>query len=70
MTKQEILAATVDILTPADIAEVLQSDPQDIRNTARNAPDDLRFNFSFVGNRMKIPREAFIKYMGWEGLTT
>lgn len=53
-------------LTPADICGVLGSDPQTIRISARQRPDLLGFQFMIVGNRMKIPRVPFLRFMGVE----
>ena len=53
-------------LTPAEVSGVLGSDPQTIRVTARQRPDLIGFDFTFVGNRMKIPRIPFLRFMGVE----
>lgn len=68
MTLSEIKALDKEFLTPAEIAPILGCDAQDIRVTARQRPDLIGFNFTFVGTRMKIPRRAFIKWVeGGEG---
>lgn len=64
MTREEMKSSDKAMLTPADIAPVLGSDPQKIRVTARQRPDLIGFEFSFVGNRMKIPRLAFLRWLG------
>lgn len=64
MTLDEIRNSTKDVLTPADIAEVLGCDAQDIRVAARTAPEKLGFNVTIIGSRIKIPRLAFLRYMG------
>ena len=51
-------------LFPADIAPILGSNPQTIRCTARQRPELLGFEFTFSGNRMKIPRLAFLRWLG------
>ncbi len=51
-------------LSPADVSPVLGSDPQTIRVTARQRPDLLGFSFTFMGNRMKIPRIPFLQFLG------
>ena len=63
MTIAEIRASTKAMLTPADIAPILGSDPQTIRLTAIMHPERIGFSFSYVGNRMKIPREAFLRWL-------
>ena len=54
-------------LTPAQVASVLHSDPQLIRVAARQRPELLGFDVIIVGNRVKIPREAFIAFMRGKG---
>ena len=65
---QEEIARLVEsdkmFLTPADISPILSSDQQTIRVTARQRPDLLGFPFTFVGNRMKIPRIPFLEFIG------
>ena len=62
MTLDEIRDFTRDYLTPAQVAEVLGADPQDIRVAARLHPERLGFNVAVVGSRIKIPRLAFIRW--------
>lgn len=66
MTLDEIRNSTKEVLTPADIADVLNADPQDIRVAARQRPDLLGFNVAVIGTRVKVPRLAFIKWMEGE----
>lgn len=51
-------------LTPQDISGILGSNPHTIRVTARQRPESIGFEFTFVGNRMKIPRIPFLRFMG------
>lgn len=64
MTLEEIKASTKIFLFPADVAPLLHSDPHTIRCTAKQRPDLLGFEFTFTGNRMKIPRIPFLRFMG------
>ena len=64
MTVEEIRLSDKPFLTPADVAPVLRSDPHTIRCTARQKPHLLGFPFTFTGNRMKIPRIAFLRWLG------
>lgn len=66
MTLDEIRNSTKDVLTPADIADVLNADPQDIRIQARTAPERLGFPVIIIKSRTKIPRVPFLRYMGIE----
>lgn len=68
MTLDEIRNSTKEVLTPADIADVLNADPQNIRIQARMAPERLGFPVCVIGTRTKIPKRAFIAYM--EGKAT
>ena len=64
MTLEEIKASNKLFLTPAEVAPVLGSDPHTVRCTARQRPELLGFPFTFSGNRMKIPRLPFLRWMG------
>lgn len=64
MTLEEIKASDKLFLTPAEVAPVLGSDPHTVRCTARQRPELLGFPFTFSGNRMKIPRLPFLRWMG------
>ena len=64
MTLDEIRNSTKEVLTPADIAEVLNADPQDIRVQARTAPERLGFPVIIIKSRTKIPRVPFLRFMG------
>ena len=63
MTLDEIRNSTKEVLTPAEVAEVLGCDPQDVRVAARQRPDLLGFNVTVIGTRVKVPRLAFIRWM-------
>lgn len=63
MTLDEIRACGKEMLSPADISEVLGSDQETIRVTARQYPERIGFPFTFIGNRMKVPRLGFIRWM-------
>ena len=68
MTLDEMKRSDRPMLTPYDISEVLGSDPATIRLTAREFPERIGYPFTFTGNRMKVPRVAFIRWM--EGTDT
>lgn len=67
-TLDDIRALDCDVITPAQAAGPLRCDPAYIRVAARDAPWALGFPVVRVGNRVKIPRLAFLRYM--EGRTT
>ena len=63
MTIQEILSSTADILTPADIAEVLGCDPDTLRVIARQDPSALAPLAPIrTGSRIKFPRLRFLSW--------
>lgn len=66
MTLEEIRASEKTVLTPAEVAEVLAADPQDIRVAARTRPELLGFNVAVIGTRVKVPRLAFLRWMEGE----
>lgn len=66
MTIEEIRKSPKYMLSPTDISEVLGSDPETIRVTARTYPERIGFPFTFIGNRMKVPRMGFIRWMEGE----
>lgn len=65
MTLQEIKESTKDVLTPEDIAEVLEQDPQCLRINLREHPDWFEFpKYRKSEKRFVFPRLAFLKWMG------
>ena len=64
MTLDEIKTSNKTMLTPADIADVLNCDAQDIRIQARTAPEKLGFPIIIIKSRTKIPRVPFLRYIG------
>lgn len=66
MTWEEIKASDKLILTAQDVAPVLQCDPQTLRLSVRQQKDLIGFNCCIIGQTLRIPRMAFIKWMeGW-----
>lgn len=64
MTVQEIIESDKEMLIPKDIAPILGCDPYTISVAARQAPELLGFNTIVLGTRTKIPRRAFLEYIG------
>lgn len=62
-TLQEVEAHTGEVLTPKDVAKVLGCDAQTIRVQANRCPERLGFPVSIIGTRVKIPKEAFLRFM-------
>lgn len=63
MTLSEIKQSDKAVLIPADVAEVLGCDPNNIRLAAHQRPELLGFPVIVVGSRVKIPRVPFLKYV-------
>lgn len=61
---ERILSTDKEFLTPAEVAPILGVDPHSIRVAARQHPDSLKFDFIRLGNRTKIPRIPFLRYIG------
>lgn len=59
MTINDVRKSDKLYLTPAEVAELLNCDPQAIRDAARHNPEQLGFPTMRVGNRTKIPRMPF-----------
>ena len=66
MTMQQIRASGKEMLSPADIAPVLGCNPYAINVAAKEDPARLGFPVCKIGNRVKIPRRAFLRWLGYE----
>ncbi len=53
-----------EYFTAAEVCGVLGTDPQTIRDTARQRPELLGFPVTILNSRVKIPRIQFLRYMG------
>ena len=65
-TRETIMALESECIPPKMVADVLGSDPQDLRDMMRGKPNPNGFNDVPVGNTFKIPKDAFIRWMGWD----
>lgn len=65
MTLEELRNCPRDVLTADDVAPIMECNPQALRITARQHPERLGFPVVCVGNRVKIPREPFLRH--WTG---
>jgi len=54
------------IISPREAAELLDCDYWTLIETCKQRPEVVHFNFTFVGNRLKIPKEAFLKWLRGE----
>lgn len=63
LTLDELAALPVEVLTPAQVAPVLCLDQDTIRGQARSRPELLGFPVVVAGNRVKIPKRPFLRFM-------
>ena len=61
-----LAASDVEMLSPADVAPVLGCNPYTINVMAKYDPARLGFPVCMTGNRVKIPRRAFLRWLGYE----
>lgn len=69
LTLAAIAAMDCMFLIPSQVAQVLGCSQYYI-NVASQTPDGrayLGFPVTRIGNRVKIPRIPFLRFMGWEG---
>ena len=64
MTLNEIRKSDATWLTPSDIAEVLECDPNTIRAQAQDDPSKLGFPVVVLCSRVKVNRKGFLRFMG------
>lgn len=64
MTLEEIKTSDKPMLIPKDIAPILGCDPYTISIKARDCPEQLGFPICRMGSRTRIPRKAFLKWLG------
>ena len=63
MTWEEIKTSDKLILTAQDVAPVLNCDPQTLRLAVRKQKELIGFNCSMIGQTLRIPRMAFVRWM-------
>lgn len=63
-TLDELRREDKTFLTAQDVCGVLACDPHHIRCIAHQRPELLGFSVVIVGNRVKIPRIPFLRFMG------
>ena len=66
MTLSEIKVSTEVTLKPTDVAEVLGCGAHTIRVQAHEYPENLGFPVIVTGSRVRIPRKAFLRFIGEE----
>lgn len=67
MTIEEIKASKKEMLTPADIADILgcasYSINVQVTEDIKNGVNSFGFSVTKIGTRVKIPRRAFLKWI-------
>lgn len=63
MTLLDIKALQKDVLTCKEVSGILKCSEQTLHMQAQEKPETLGFPVICIGNRVKIPRIAFIRYM-------
>ena len=64
MTLDEIRRCDKDFLSPTDVAAVIGCKPYAINIQAKADPSRLGFPVCIIGTRVRIPRAAFLKWIG------
>ena len=67
MTLDEIRAMDKELLTAGEVASVLHISPSNLSWQARTDPLPLGFPVVRIGNTVRFPRRAFVRFM--EGLS-
>ena len=63
LSLNEVRQMERDMLTPDIVSRVVGCSPMTLRLTARQFPERLGFPVIVMGSRVRVPREAFIKFM-------
>lgn len=63
MTLDDLKMLDREIITPAIAGPFVQANPHSIRVAARTEPESLGFPVIIMGNRVKIPKRAFIDFL-------
>ena len=64
-TLERIRQRADELYPEKQICSVVGGDPQWLRYTAREAPQELGFPVTVIRSRVKIPRIPFCRFMGW-----
>ena len=69
LTLETIAMMDAPFLTPEEVCDVLECKPTTIRKQAATTEGRQALGFTTIrlGDRTKIPRIPFLRFMGWEG---
>ena len=63
MTLEEMMRSNLDFLTPEQASDVLGCKPYSINVQAQADASKLGFPVCVIGTRVRIPREAFVRWV-------
>lgn len=66
MNISDIASMQDDFITASVAGQVLNTDPQSIREQAKRDSSKLGFPVIVIGHRVKIPRVPFVRYVTGE----
>ena len=52
-----------EVLTPTQVADLLNCSAHGVRSWARQRPEQLGFPVCIIGTRVRIPKRPFIQFM-------
>lgn len=63
MTLEQIAAIPSEVLTCQQIAPLLRANPATLHQQAVEMPERLGFPVIVAGNRVKVPKRPFLRFM-------
>ena len=63
---QALLDSNEEFVSLADVGKIFNADPNTIRRQAITEPRLIGFPVSVIGNRTRIPRIPFLRFLGRE----
>ena len=66
MTIEELAALPSEVLTCQQVAPFLKCNPYTLNLTAKQKPQLLGFPVNVIGTRVRIPKQAFIRFLTGE----
>lgn len=64
---KDLEAMEGEVLSCEQVAQVLQAKPRTVRKWAKEHPEQLGFPVIVMGDRVKIPKAAFLRFMRGTG---
>lgn len=61
---KELKDSNALFVTAEDVRNILEADPATVRRQAMTDGSVMGFNVSVIGNRTRIPRKAFLRWLG------